>query len=135
MANVLVLCSGNSCRSIIAEALINADLKALGVEGFSSGVRPLGVVNRNALAILKKHGIPTDGLHSKTLDMVLERDYDLVVTVCDPARDHCPVFPKATKIIHVGFVDPEGQGPEGFEECFQGIRGILLPRVKEALGL
>lgn len=135
MAEVLVLCTGNSCRSIMAEALINADLKTLGVNGHSSGVRPLGVVNRNALAILRKHGIPTDGLHSKTLDMVLDRDYDLVVTVCDPAREHCPVFPKKTKIIHVGFVDPEGQGPEGFEDCFQGIRSKLLPRVKEELGL
>ncbi len=128
---VLILCTGNSCRSIIAEALINAELE--GIDAESSGVKASGRVNPNAKKLLEQKGIWRDEYHSKTLDTVINNEYDLVVTVCDHAHETCPIFPKPVKTIHVGFEDPDGKGFEAFEETFKEIKEILLPKVKEAL--
>lgn len=128
---VLILCTGNSCRSIIAEALINAELE--GIHADSSGVKASGKVNPNAQKLLESKGIWKEEYHSKTLDTVIDNDYDLVVTVCDHAKESCPMFPKPVKTIHVGFEDPDGKGYEAFEETYQEIKEILLPKVKEAL--
>ncbi len=128
---VLILCTGNSCRSIIAEALINAELE--GIDAESSGVKASGRVNPNAKKLLEQKGIWRDEYHSKTLDTVINNEYDLVVTVCDHAHETCPIFPKPVKTIHVGFEDPDGKGFEAFEETFKKIKEILLPKVKEAL--
>ncbi|MBT8349232.1 MAG: arsenate reductase ArsC, partial [Sulfurovum sp.] len=78
---VLILCTGNSCRSIIAEAMINAKLD--GIEADSSGVKASGRVNPNAEKLLKEKGIWKDAYHSKVLDEVIDNTYDLIVTVCD----------------------------------------------------
>ncbi len=131
MKKVLVLCTGNSCRSIIAEALINAKLD--GVEAKSSGVRASGRVNQNAKKLLEEKGIWRDAYHSKTLDTVIDEEFDLVVTVCDHANETCPMFPRPTPKIHIGFEDPDGKGYEAFEVTYKEIEEILLPRVKEAL--
>jgi len=131
MKKVLILCTGNSCRSIIAEALINAKLD--GIEADSSGVKASGRVNPNAEKLLKEKGIWKESYHSKTIDKVLDNDYDLVVTVCDHAKETCPVFPKAVKTIHIGFEDPDGKGYEAFEETYAEIEEVLLPKVKEIL--
>ncbi len=131
MKKVLVLCTGNSCRSIIAEALINAKLD--GVEAKSSGVRASGKVNPNAKKLLEEKGIWRDEYHSKTLDTVIDEQFDLVVTVCDHANETCPMFPRPTPKIHVGFEDPDGKGYEAFEATYKEIEEILLPKVKEAL--
>jgi len=131
MKKVLILCTGNSCRSIMAEALINARLE--GIEADSSGVRASGRVNPNAQKLLEEKGIWHDDYHSKTIDKVLENDYDLVITVCDHAKETCPVFPKAVKTIHVGFEDPDGKGYEAFEETYAEIEAVLLPKVKTVL--
>jgi len=128
---VLILCTGNSCRSIIAEALINAELD--GIDAESSGVKASGRVNPNAKKVLEQEGIWRDAYHSKTLDTVIDNDYDLVVTVCGHAQETCPVFPKPVNTIHVGFEDPDGKEFEAFEETFNEIKEILLPKVKEAL--
>ncbi len=128
---VLILCTGNSCRSIIAEALINDELE--GIDAESSGVKASGRVNPNAKKLLEQKGIWRDEYHSKTLDTVINNEYDLVVTVCDHAHETCPIFPKPVKTIHVGFEDPDGKGFEAFEETFKEIKEILLPKVKEAL--
>lgn len=128
---VLILCTGNSCRSIIAEALINAKLE--GISSDSSGVRASGRVNPNAQKLLEDKGIWKEEYHSKTIDKVIDNEYDLVVTVCDHANETCPMFPKATKVIHVGFEDPDGKGFEAFEETYKEIEEILLPKVVEAL--
>ncbi len=130
---VLVLCTGNSCRSIIAEALINAKLD--GVSADSSGVRASGRVNPNAQKLLSDKGIWKDEYHSKVLDTVIENEYDLVITVCDHANETCPMFPRPAPKIHVGFEDPDGKGFEAFEATYKEIEEILLPKVKEALGL
>ena len=131
MKKVLILCTGNSCRSIIAEALINAELE--GIDAESSGVKASGNVNPNAKKVLEQEGIWRDTYHSKTLDTVIDNDYDLVVTVCDHAKETCPMFPKPVKTIHVGFEDPDGKAFEAFEESLKEIKEVLLPKVKEAL--
>ena len=131
MKKVLILCTGNSCRSIIAEALINAKLE--GVEADSSGVKASGKVNPNAQKLLKEKSIWKDAYHSKVLDDVIDNSYDLIVTVCDHANETCPLFPKPTPKIHVGFEDPDGKGYEAFEETYKEIEEILLPQIVEAL--
>lgn len=131
MKKVLVLCTGNSCRSIIAEALINAKLES--VEAKSSGVRASGKVNPNAKKLLEEKGIWRDAYHSKTLDTVIDEEFDLVVTVCDHANETCPMFPRPTPKIHIGFEDPDGKGYEAFVATYKEIEEILLPKVKEAL--
>ncbi len=128
---VLILCTGNSCRSIIAEALINAELE--GIDAESSGVKASGRVNPNAKKVLEKEGIWRETYHSKTLDTVIDNNYDLVVTVCDNAKETCPMFPKPVKTIHIAFEDPDGQEFEAFEETLKLIRNELLPIVEKEL--
>ena len=129
---VLILCTGNSCRSIIAEALINSYVE--GVDAFSSGVKASGRVNTNAKKLLENKGIWKDTYHSKTLETVIEKSFDLVVTVCDHAHETCPMFPKAVEKIHMSFEDPDGKGYEAFEETYAEIEALLLPKIKNILG-
>ncbi len=128
---VLVLCTGNSCRSIIAEALINAKLD--GVQAYSSGVAPSGKVNQNAKKVLQNYGIWKDEYHSKKLDTLEDIEFDLVVTVCDHANETCPIFSKPIKKVHIGFIDPDGKEFDAFEKTYADIEKILLPKVKENL--
>jgi arsenate reductase len=130
---VLILCTGNSCRSIIAEALVNKYLD--NVEAYSSGVKPSGKVNPNAKKILEKHKCWLDKYHSKQLDKVIHINFDLVVTVCSHANDNCPIFPKDVKIIHIGFEDPDGKEFEAFKIIYKEIKSKLLPKVKNELKL
>ncbi|CAA6827527.1 MAG: Arsenate reductase (EC [uncultured Sulfurovum sp.] len=128
---VLVLCTGNSCRSIIAEALINAQLE--GVEAHSSGVKPSGRVNPNAKKVLEAHNEWDDKYHSKTLDTLDHIEFDLVVTVCDHAHETCPIFEKPTPKLHISFEDPDGKAYEAFEATYVEIQEQLLPQVRKAL--
>lgn len=131
MKKVLILCTGNSCRSIMAEALINAELN--GVQAKSSGVKASGKVNSNAKKLLEQKRIWKDSYHSKTLDAVIHEEFDLVVTVCDHAKETCPMFPKAVKKLHVGFEDPDKKNFEAFVKTYDEIKKILLPKIKEEL--
>ena len=128
---VLVMCTGNSCRSIIGEALINAKLD--GVEAYSCGVAPSGKVNLNAKKILEDNGIYRDSYHSKHLDEVIDIEFDLVVTVCSHAHETCPMFPRPVHKIHVGFEDPDGKEFDAFIETYKEIEEILLGEVQKAL--
>ncbi|MFC2074457.1 arsenate reductase ArsC [Campylobacterota bacterium] len=129
---VLILCTGNSCRSIIAEALINAKLDRC-VEAYSSGVRASGRVNPHAKELLQEHDMWREEYHSKTIDKVIDQEFDLIVTVCDHAKETCPVFPKAVKTIHIGFEDPDGKGEEAFVKTMLEIETELLPIVEKEL--
>ncbi|MDD5358733.1 MAG: arsenate reductase ArsC [Sulfurovaceae bacterium] len=131
MKKVLVMCTGNSCRSIIGEALINA--KLVGVGAMSCGVSPSGRVNPNAKKVLEDNGIWKDCYHSKNLDEVISEHFDLIVTVCDHAHETCPMFPKPVKKIHVGFEDPDGKDYEAFVETYKEVEKVLLPKIKEVL--
>ncbi len=129
--NVLILCTGNSCRSIIAEALINKELE--GINAYSSGVKPSGRVNPNAKRVLEANGAWREEYHSKTLDTLEHIEFDLVVTVCDHAKETCPIFPKPTPVIHIGFEDPDGKEYEAFETTYEEIKTTLLPKVEQQL--
>ncbi len=132
MKNVLILCTGNSCRSIMAEALINAKLGDC-VRAFSSGVKASGKVNPNAQALLEEKGYWRSDYHSKVIETVLNNEFDLVVTVCDHAHETCPMFPKAVKTVHVGFEDPSGKAVEEYAKTLDLIENELLPIVKSEL--
>jgi len=129
---VLILCTGNSCRSIMAEALINARLGDC-IEAQSSGVKASGKVNPSAQALLEERGLWKKSYHSKVIETVLETPFDLVVTVCDHAHETCPTFPKAVKTIHMAFEDPSGKAEEEYAKTLDLIEKELLPVVKEEL--
>jgi arsenate reductase len=129
---VLVLCTGNSCRSQMAEVLLNHDL-ASDVRALSAGTKPQPKVADGAIAALKEAGLPADGLYPKDVDAVMNEDIDLVVTVCDNARETCPVFPRPVKSIHLPFHDPHGEPLESFIKVRDDIRSRLIPAVRDAL--
>jgi len=125
------MCTGNSCRSILGEALINAKIN--GVKAYSCGITPSGKINSNVKKILENNGIWDESYHSKNLDEVIDISFDLVVTVCDHAKETCPMFPRPVKKIHVGFVDPDGKDYEEFVKTYREIEEILLPKIEENL--
>jgi len=132
LKKVLILCTGNSCRSIIAEALINAKLDKC-IQAYSSGVKASRRVNPHAKELLEEHDMWRDEYHSKTLDTLINEDFDLIVTVCSNAEQTCPTFPRPIKTIHVGFEDPDGKGPEAFIDTMMEIETVLLPIVEAQL--
>jgi len=137
MANtksVLILCTGNSCRSQMAEVILNHDLVGQ-VRALSAGTRPQPKVAEGAIDALKLAGLPVDGLYPKDVDAVINESIDLVVTVCDNARETCPIFPRPIKSIHLPFHDPHGEPLESFIQVRDDIRKRLIPEVKKALGL
>jgi arsenate reductase len=127
------MCTGNSCRSIIAEALINSKLD--NVTAYSCGVNPSGKVNKNAKRVLKENGCWSDKYYSKDLKEVINIDFDLVVTVCNNAKETCPIFPKKTKLLHIAFDDPDGKEYSAFIQTYKDIYKILLPKIKNELNL
>ena len=129
---VLILCTGNSCRSIMAEAMINAKLSEC-VEAQSSGVKASGTVNPNAQALLESKNEWRESYHSKVIESVLDTAFDLVITVCDAAKETCPMFPNAVKTIHVGFDDPSGKETKEYEITYNLIEAELLPIIKKEL--
>ncbi len=131
---VLVLCTGNSCRSQMAEVILNHDLADL-VRGLSAGTRPQPKVADGAIEALRLAGLPTDGLFPKDVDAVIGEDIDLVVTVCDNAKETCPVFPRPVPRIHLPFHDPHGESLESFVAVRDDIRARLIPAVRDALKL
>ena len=132
--NVLVLCTGNSCRSQMAEAILNQDMGSQ-VRGLSAGTSPQPKVADGAIQALKLAGLPTAGLYPKTIDDVLNEHFDLVVTVCDNAKESCPIFPRPVPRIHLPFHDPHGEPLESFIQVRDDIRARLIPAVREALSL
>ncbi|MCK8601868.1 arsenate reductase ArsC [Desulfoferrobacter suflitae] len=101
---ILFLCTGNSCRSQMAEAWTR-HLKADLIEPYSAGVEPHGIDPR-AVKVMEEVGIDISQYRSKDVSEVEHIDFDYVVTVCDRAHESCPFFPAGTKVVHVGFDDP-----------------------------
>ncbi len=101
---VLFLCTGNSCRSQMAEAIVNARLGDRW-QAFSAGTQPTGAVHPKAIQALAEIGITHHG-RSKSADEFRQTDFDLVVTVCDDAAENCPVWLGKGQRLHVGFPDP-----------------------------
>lgn len=134
LKTVLVLCTGNSCRSQMAEAILNHELGAQ-VRAISAGTIPQPKVADGAISALRLADLPTEGLHPKDVDAVMNEPIDLVVTVCDNAKESCPIFPRPVARIHQPFHDPHGEPLESFVRVRDEIRARLVPAVREALGL
>ena len=120
---VLILCTGNSCRSHMAEGVLRhagGDL----FEVFSAGSKPAGYVHPLAIQAMEEIGIDISSHTSKHLDQFLEAGMDTVITVCGHANESCPVFPEQVKRYHWGFEDPPQDVREGEEpiDAFRRIR-------------
>jgi protein-tyrosine-phosphatase len=134
MKNVLFLCTGNSARSILAEAYLNHAGKGR-YRAYSAGSKPGGRVNPFSLSVLREKGIPVDGARSKSWDEFAAPDaarMDLVVTVCDSAAgEACPVWPGAPAKAHWGVDDPAAvQGSDAekraaFERAFRELKAKI----------
>lgn len=129
---VLILCTGNSCRSQMAEALVNHYLGPA-IHAISAGTNPGPKVAEGAIEALRLASIPTDGLHPKNVDAVMHEAIDLVVTVCDNAKETCPIFPRPIPALHKPFHDPHGEPLESFIKVRDEIRAKLLPAIRERL--
>jgi arsenate reductase len=127
---VLVLCTGNSARSQMGEGLFRAE-GGEAVDVFSAGTTPSSV-RPEAITVMKEIGIDISGHRSKSVDEFAGQSFDYVVTVCDNARDNCPVFPAGAERIHWSFEDPAAvHGSEGERlSAFRRIRDQIHERVK-----
>lgn len=101
---VLFLCTGDSCRSQMAEGWAK-QLKSARLEGYSAGVEPHGI-NPRAVKVMAEAGVDITSHSSKHVDELKGVPFDYVITVCDHANETCPIFPGKTRHIHVGFDDP-----------------------------
>ncbi len=135
--NILILCTGNSARSILGEALFNARSGGR-VRAFSAGSKPAGAPNPYALETLERHGVPSDGARSKSWDEFDGEDaprMDAVITVCDSAASEtCPVWPGAPVRAHWGLPDPAGiEDPDRARAAFEATYQALAAAVDAVL--
>ena len=130
---ILVLCTGNSARSQMGEGLFRRE-GGESYEVFSAGTRP-SHVRPEAIAVMREIGIDISGHRSKSVDEFAGQSFDYVVTVCDNARDNCPIFPGGAERIHWSFEDPAAvQGSEGERlAAFRRIRDQIHEHVKKFL--
>lgn len=126
---VLILCTGNSCRSQMAEAIVNHDLGETWI-AFSAGTKPSGFVHPLALVALEEIGIHHHG-YSKSVDIFRDETFDLVVTVCDDAAENCPLWLGKGKKVHIGFPDPAraSGSEEEVMSVFRQVRDDIRIRV------
>jgi len=131
---VLFLCTGNSCRSQIAEAIVNARLSN-NWRAFSAGTDPSGYVHPKAIQVLEEIGITHSG-ESKSTNYFRNMDFDVVITVCDDAAENCPVWLGKGKRVHLGFPDPaKAEGTEDEKlAVFRSVRDAIAQKVPELLG-
>ncbi len=130
---VLFLCTGNSCRSQLAEAIVNARMGDAWT-AFSAGTRPAGYIHPNALRALAEIGIQHEG-RSKSVDEFRAQPFDLVVTVCDSAAEDCPVWLGQGKRVHLSFPDPaKATGTdEEVMAVFRAVRDDIAQRIPALL--
>ncbi|MEI7946890.1 MAG: arsenate reductase ArsC [bacterium] len=132
--HVLFLCTGNSCRSQMAEGWAHA-LKSDVIEAYSAGIETHGL-NPNAVKVMAESGVDISGQTSKNVDTLMDVPFDTVVTVCGHANEHCPFFPGSAKVVHVGFQDPPALAKlvEGDEEklnCYRRVRDEIRAFVEK----
>ena len=121
---ILFLCTGNSCRSQMAEGWAR-HLKSDKIEPYSAGILTHGL-DPIAVRVMREAGVDISNQKSKTLDSVRAIPFDYVVTVCDNARESCPIFPGPTHVVHAGFDDPPrlAIGAKTVEEAFDHYRRV-----------
>ncbi len=132
--NVLFLCTGNACRSQMAEGWARA-LKGDVIEAYSAGIETHGL-NLDAVKVMAEAGVDISGHRSKNVDTLLAVPFDCVVTVCGHANENCPFFPGSAKVVHVGFDDPPALAKlaEGEEEklnCYRRVRDEIRAFVEK----
>ncbi len=125
---VLVLCTGNSARSQMAEGLINAQLADRFV-AFSAGTQPAGYVHPQAIAALREIGIEISQQRSKSIAEFRQAPFDVVITVCDDAAANCPVWLGAGQRVHIGFPDPAAAPAEQQAQQFRAVRDAIQERL------
>lgn len=123
MKKILVLCTGNSCRSQMLEAWLRYFSNGR-FEVYSAGVETHGV-NPDAIHFMKEVGVDMSGHTSNLVDEYLNMEFDLVITVCDHAKESCPVFPKTQRTIHRAFDDPSKVSIDEKEGSFREVRDLL----------
>lgn len=121
---VLFLCTGNSARSQMAEALVN-QMRGDNWHAVSAGTHPAGQVHPYAVIAMREMGIDIAGAHSKSADEFRSAPLDLVVTICDDAAEECPVWLGQGKRVHIGLPDPAG----GTLVDFRQVRDLILQKV------
>jgi len=135
--NVLVLCTGNSCRSVMGEALVNR-LGGGRFKAYSAGSNPIGRINAGALATLARHNLPTDGYTSKSWEALEGVDFDILIAVCDSAAgETCPVYLSSAIRTNWGVADPghvEGT-PEEVIAAFEATFATLKHRITRLVEL
>jgi arsenate reductase len=132
MKKVLFLCTGNSCRSQMAEAIVNARMGGEW-QAVSAGTKPAGYIHPKALTALSEIGIQHEG-RSKLADEFRGTDFDLVVTVCDSAAEECPVWLGKGKKVHHSFPDPAlTDDLNDFRAVRDDIERVMLTLLKEAV--
>jgi arsenate reductase len=122
---VLFLCTGNSCRSQMAEGWCR-HLKGNVIEAYSAGIETHGL-NPNAVRVMAEAGVDISGHRSQYIDEFKDIQLDVVITVCGHANEHCPIFPGTTKVVHVGFDDPpklaeEAKSEQEALDCYRRVR-------------
>ncbi len=134
LKRVLILCTGNSARSQMAEGVLRHD-GGDRFEVFSAGTRA-SFVRPEAIQVMAEIGIDISGHRSKSVDEFIGQDFDYVITVCDNAKETCPVFPGRTKSIHQSFEDPPSPGsadPETTLAIFRRVRDEIRDWMKAIL--
>jgi arsenate reductase (thioredoxin) len=126
--SVLVLCTGNSARSQMAEGLVNAQLADRFVAQ-SAGTHPAGYVHPQAIAALREIGIDMSDHRSKSTDEFKGAPFDVVITVCDSAAENCPVWLGQGKRVHIGFPDPAAAPLDQQAQQFRAVRDAIQDRL------
>lgn len=134
---VLFLCTGNSCRSQMAEGWARA-LKSDVIEAYSAGIETHGL-NPHAVRVMAEAGVDISQQTSKHVDTVRDVQFDYVVTVCGHAHEHCPVFLGTAKVVHVGFDDPPAlarqvDGETVKLDCYRRVRDQIRAYVETLPG-
>lgn len=133
MKNILVLCTGNSCRSIIAETLIN-HLGNGQYNAVSAGSFPTGYVHPKSIEVLRRYGIECNQPRSKSWDEFKQQEFDLVITVCDQAAsESCPIFLGKYQKLHWSIPDPAKAEGEEQDKAFDDTFQMLKDRIKKEL--
>jgi arsenate reductase (thioredoxin) len=126
---ILFLCTGNSCRSQMAEGWARK-LKSDSIEPYSAGIEPHGL-DPIAVKVMAEAGVDISNNHSKHLDDFKGVNFDFVITVCDHAHEHCPIFPGKTRVLHFGFDDPPRLAKQaGTEQKALGIYRRVRDEIK-----
>jgi len=131
---VLFLCTGNSCRSQMAEGLVNHFLGE-SWQAFSAGIEPAGYVHPLAIRAMAELGVDLSRQYSKSAELFRDVDLDRVITVCDRAAETCPLWPGPGQVVHVGFPDPaKATGTEDERlTVFRQVRDAIRSQVLDLL--